>query len=180
MKYTGERAVPWNKNTGENVMCPHIMRYAWATRWAWQKTIIDLGCGTGYGSYLLSMVAEKVIGVDDDPETIDYARAHFRASNLSFYVHDLTKKNVPYGDLYVAFELWEHLDVPEILLPAPLLWSMPIDDDSQFHKRAYSIEEIDSLLGYGEWFQAREGTIAPRRQAWFRPLNVLGLRRCVS
>jgi SAM-dependent methyltransferase len=159
-------------------MIPHIMRYAWATQYAWGKTVTDLGCGTGYGSYLLSMVARNVIGVDIDMSAIHYAIQHFQADNLSFIAQDISGSHVPIGQLYTAFEVLEHVDDPGLLvqgLAAPLAWSIPVGVDNRWHKQVYSIDDIVSLMGGATHYQDAEGTIVPREMAWFEPAYVLGV-----
>ena len=176
MKYTGERVIPWNRRVGAHIAQPHMVRYAWALNYVYGKYVVDLGCGCGYGSYIMSWFAAQVMGVDIDAETILFAREHFKARNLQFEARDITKVQLS-ADCYVAFEILEHLTNPSVILQRfrPLLWSLPVDDASFFHVRSYSVDEIDALTGGGRWFQARDGTIVERDVAWFKPLWVLGM-----
>jgi SAM-dependent methyltransferase len=114
----------------------------------WGKKVIDLGCGTGYGTYMLSWGARQAVGVDIDVDAIAFAAAHFQAPNLTYAAMDITRRGFN-GEIYVAFEVLEHLDDPAALIAKyrPLLWSMPIDDDSRFHKRGYSWRQIRELTG---------------------------------
>src|SRR5258708_4863544 len=53
------------------------------------RHVLDIGCGTGYGShYLLRKGAASVRGVDISRRAVAYCREHYRASNLSFSVAD--------------------------------------------------------------------------------------------
>ena len=180
MNYTGERAIPWEKKTGPGVMIPHIMRYAWASMYAWDKSIVDLCCGSGYGSYLLSWVANHVTGIDISMPAIEYAQNKFSAGNLAYHMGDVTdpSQHVP-ADLYIAFECLEHLDDPSALIERinkPLIWSMPIELPSKFHKRKYSIDEICQLMnGSDFWYQSTEGIIESK-PVDFVPAYVLGIR----
>ena len=162
MIYTGERAIPWNPATGTHIMHAHVMRYAWALQFAAGKVVCDLGCGCGYGSFMLSWVAREVIGVDCHTETMDYAREHFKASNLSFWQRNITQESPP-ADLYVAFEVLEHLNDPRTVTRQclPLVWSMPISDGSRYHVRPYSLPEIARLTGGVGYYQDVGGQIAP-------------------
>lgn len=181
MHYTGERAIPWNRSTGLAVMHPHIMRYAWATRWAWGEDVFDLGCGVGYGSYILSMVALSVLGVDADKDAVRYAKRTFDAPNLTFSYHDLLD-GPPIGNpsLYVAFEVLEHLEEPRELLAdlnKPLLWSIPVNVANKWHKRVYSADEAIKLMGNSAiYYQSLSGDIAHHGAASFKPAYVLGVR----
>lgn len=180
MSYTGERAIPWNRATGLRVMHPHIMRYAWATQFAWAERVVDLGCGVGYGSYIMSMVADSVLGVDVNAEAIAYADMHFIAPNLEYERHNLLDGPPSGGaSLYVAFEVLEHLADPRGLieeLDAPLVWSIPINVPSEFHARAYTVDDITKLMGGTIYYQNSVGEISQEKHTYFVPSYVLGVR----
>lgn len=180
MGYTGERAIPWNKATGPEVMHPHIMRYAWATRFVWGENVHDLGCGAGYGSYILSMVAESVTGYDVDSQTIAWADMHFYAPNLEYAVHNLLDGPPPgVVSQYVAFEVLEHLADPVALLDklhAPLVWSIPVRVPNRWHKRVYDVQEIIDMMGGSIWYQSKAGDISRPEHAYDEPAYVLGVR----
>ena len=178
LNYTGERAIPWNATVGAGVLIPHIQRYAFATRFCWQKDVVDLACGSGYGSYLLSWVAKSVKAVDIDETALAFALDHFKSPNLSFGQDDISL-GVPFGEVYTAFECLEHLDDPLktiALLSGTLIYSVPVDDGSKFHKRAYNVNEIAETFGGALYFQDEAGTIVPAEAAdWFTPKYVLGV-----
>lgn len=178
MRYTGERVVPWERAVGERVMHCHVMRYAWAIPFVFNLHVIDLGCGTGYGSFMLSWAARNVLGIDKDRESITFAQANFKAYNLTYSVRDVMAY-IEDADAYVAFEVLEHLSRPELILERfrPLMWSMPVNDASRFHNRPYSVGEIDKLTGGGDWFQSASGAIVERGFEWFEPAFVLGVAR---
>jgi SAM-dependent methyltransferase len=160
MNYTGERVVPWNLGTGIVILNAHVRRYAWALPYVWGKKVVDLGCGTGYGTFMLSWAARQAIGLDIDVESIAFASRHFKAPNLEYGALDITKR-CRNGDIYVAFEVLEHLDDPTVITEKyrPLVWSMPIEDGSRFHKRAYTYRDIEALMGDIPIWQMHEGSI---------------------
>src|SRR2546428_9583081 len=81
--FTGEYVVP--EKTPENEWLPHIERYQFAGHIAPGKVILDVACGTGYGSDLLAgLAAEQVIGGDASPEALSFASHRFRRENLAF------------------------------------------------------------------------------------------------
>lgn len=49
--------VPWLR---------HLKAYEFAKLYAPQKKVLEIGCGAGYGSKILSEVAETLIGLDVD------------------------------------------------------------------------------------------------------------------
>ena len=181
-RYTGERAVPWNRGTGA-ILIPHVARYAWALRFVASQRVVDLGCGTGYGSMILSWMARGGRGGDIDPEAIEFAFMSFRGPNLSFMQADLAHEPPPPANLYVAFEFLEHLQDPRALLAklhGPLVWSLPVDDGSKFHARPYSAGEIEAMMGGEIYYQSDEGLIVEKEIAWFEPAYILGVRPCAS
>lgn len=175
IQYTGERMVPWDLRSGPHIMYHHMMRYAWAIQFTYAKEVVDLGCGAGYGSFMLSWGAKRVMGVDKDKNTVAFARENFRAKNLLFEVGDVTSA-VYQGTAYVAFEVLEHLQHPAKILKrySPLIWSIPVNSPGAFHARTYSVSAIDKLMGVGKWVQG-DGIIVPREQAWFEPKYILGV-----
>src|SRR5438552_8118777 len=70
LEFTGERFVP---GTEGEIAHEHWHRYAFARGLVAGKRILDVACGEGYGSALLSEVAESVVGVDIDQATIAHA-----------------------------------------------------------------------------------------------------------
>ena len=163
MTYTGERAIPWNKATGALVMTPHIMRYAFATGYCWQRQVVDIATGAGYGAYMLSWVALSVTAVDVSPAAIDAAVTAFKAPNLTFVEGDMIK-GLPAGEIYTAFECLEHVPDPAAVLKLvngrPLVWSIPINDNSLYHERGYTAGEILDMMKPGTfYFQDLSGFI---------------------
>jgi hypothetical protein len=80
--------------------------------------------------------------------------------------------------VFVAFEVIEHLSEPQRLLDrihGRLLYSIPICDASEWHVRAYTVEDAEALIGGEIWYQSEEGDIAPRERAWFPARYVLGV-----
>jgi SAM-dependent methyltransferase len=174
MNYTGERVVPWNLGTGIVILNAHVRRYAWALPYVWGKKVVDLGCGTGYGTFMLSWAARQAIGLDIDVESIAFASRHFKAPNLEFGALDITKR-CRNGDIYVAFEVLEHLDDPTVITEQyrPLVWSMPIEDGSRFHKRAYTYREIYDLMGDINAGQTLSGGFSDDAEDYAYALGVL-------
>lgn len=92
----------------------HVLRayrYYWIAPILKNKSVLDLGCGSGYGSYYLSLFADSVVGIDRSTEMIEWAEHHFGCPNLKFRVGNALK--VPFShnsfDVVVCVELIEHL-----------------------------------------------------------------------
>ncbi len=74
----------------------HYHRYLFAAIFSAEKSILDVSCGEGYGSYLLSMCARDVTGLDIDHGILRHARKKYRAKNLHFVHGDCRK--LPFAD----------------------------------------------------------------------------------
>lgn len=67
----------------------HKERYAFCARFVKGARVLDLACGTGYGSkMLLDAGAAKVYGVDLAQEAIDEAKELYSHSGLTFFCAD--------------------------------------------------------------------------------------------
>ena len=57
-------------------MRPHVAAvYAFAAGYVQGQRVLDLGCGTGYGSARLAAAgAASVVGIDSDAKSLAYAR----------------------------------------------------------------------------------------------------------
>lgn len=65
------------------------------------EIILDLGCGLGYVTNLLSQKAGKVIGIDINAELLNEAQKSYQGENIQFItadIRDLTKVNLPLID----------------------------------------------------------------------------------
>ncbi|MES2428714.1 MAG: class I SAM-dependent methyltransferase [Bacteroidota bacterium] len=98
----------------------HFNRYKWVSQFVKDKAVLDLACGSGYGSKMLIEIGEakSVLGGDLSNEVIDYCRAkHKTLSNLTFVQLDACKFNIENKfDLIVSFETIEHLLEVELFL----------------------------------------------------------------
>jgi ubiquinone/menaquinone biosynthesis C-methylase UbiE len=90
----------------------HVYRYEQVVKYlTGNENILDIACGTGYGSYLLSKhVNGKVYGGDIDSKTIAECKNRFTKDNLEYQIMDGTalpfKDN--FFDIVVSFETIEH------------------------------------------------------------------------
>lgn len=90
----------------------HINRYTFALGAVSGKVVLDVACGTGYGSKLISKTASLVVGVDISRKALIYATNHYRKNpNTEFVLADAN--NLPFRDsafeIVVSFETIEHL-----------------------------------------------------------------------
>jgi ubiquinone/menaquinone biosynthesis C-methylase UbiE len=111
MEFTGERVVPGK--TPQTIYDEHIYRYIFAAGLAENKVVLDVACGTGYGTcYMAEKGSGKVVGVDISAEAVDYARERFGKDNKASFVC-ANAIRLPFGDdafdMIVSFETVEHI-----------------------------------------------------------------------
>ncbi|MBI3519557.1 MAG: class I SAM-dependent methyltransferase [Bacteroidetes bacterium] len=90
----------------------HLHRYQEAAKLLPKKhlKILDIACGSGFGSDFLAQLGNTVIGGDVSESAIAECRSKFNRSDISFEVVDGT--NLPYTDetfdVIISFETIEH------------------------------------------------------------------------
>ena len=95
----------------------HIVAYRWFSQYAKDKTVLDFGCGTGYGAFEISKVARHVDAVDIAYEAIEYANANYRSLNLRFaQIKPVADSPLPFDsekyDLIISNQVIEHIRDP--------------------------------------------------------------------
>ncbi|GGH64054.1 hypothetical protein GCM10008014_42050 [Paenibacillus silvae] len=110
MEFTGERFIP--DKSDEELEIEHTQRYRMLDQLVKNKSVLDAACGEGYGSFLLSNSASKVIGVDIDLETINHAKKKYVKNNLEYFIASIDHMPFPDQsfDIIVSFETLEHVD----------------------------------------------------------------------
>jgi SAM-dependent methyltransferase len=153
------------------VKIEHLGRYLFARQLIESEhraSVIDIGCGSGYGSRILAERASRVVAVDENTDdfpaqnpgdTIQLIQYEFGSAELSELLAG------EHFDAAICFELLEHVNDPESVLQSiramlhpggTLLLSVPnsinehVDEQSlltnSLHKRAFSISSICGLL----------------------------------
>ncbi|MCB0471650.1 MAG: class I SAM-dependent methyltransferase [Flavobacteriaceae bacterium] len=143
----------------------HLHRYSVAQEFSTDKKVLDIACGEGYGTNLISKKAELVIGVDNDTSTIKKAQIKYKNKNSHFIHGDI--KALPfennYFDLIVCFETIEHvhnpnlaiLEIERVLKPDGLLlistpnklnYSDKTNYKNKFHIKEFYEEEFINLI----------------------------------
>jgi ubiquinone/menaquinone biosynthesis C-methylase UbiE len=111
MEYTGERFIP--SHDGAEIEAEHIHRYKIVAKNVKDLRVLDAGCGTGYGSFILSQAASSIVGIDISDETVSWCQDHYGAqNNLSFIQASLEKLPFPDSefDCIVNLEVIEHVN----------------------------------------------------------------------
>jgi len=124
-------------------------------------SVLDIACGEGYGTKILSKRAKHTIGSDIDRESIKKAISLHKDANLEFSVEDALKTSFKDGrfDLIASMETIEHIEDGESYLnemkrilkedgcfifstPQSSIGSVPMNSQ---HMREYSLLEIQGL-----------------------------------
>jgi 2-polyprenyl-3-methyl-5-hydroxy-6-metoxy-1,4-benzoquinol methylase len=115
MEFIGEGITPEVRFTYRELFLWHMARYDYAKKHILPSNrVLDVACGTGYGTYELGMFCREIRGIDISGEAIEYARRNYNAHNISWQEYDCTKMTniLPASsfDVVVSFETIEHLD----------------------------------------------------------------------
>jgi GT2 family glycosyltransferase/2-polyprenyl-3-methyl-5-hydroxy-6-metoxy-1,4-benzoquinol methylase len=168
LEWTGERYLPKvpPEVCGAEIHFEHQHRYAFAAQFVKGKDVLDLASGEGYGSYTLSKVAHRVVGIEIDPTVVSHAQNTYIRSNLEFKVGDIL--DIPISDdklfdVIICFEAIEHIDDHDRLLaeikrllrddgiviistPNKILYSDEPEFDNPYHLRELYFQEFKELL----------------------------------
>lgn len=144
IKLTGERVIPNLMGLDDRTYQEHFARYRFAQSLITGK-VLDAACGSGYGTQMLG-----ADGLDVSAEAVEYARKKYEV-NAEVYNFET---GLPDGfwDTIVSFETIEHLENPECFLidvsqrSKQFIFSIPLNNPSQFHKQVYTLEQAQKLI----------------------------------
>jgi SAM-dependent methyltransferase len=158
---TGERTLPGIAE--ENYWFQrHVIAYEWAAARLRGLSVLDAGCGEGYGTAILAATASSVVGVDLDSSIVRHAATTY--SRPRFEAADLQALPYPDGsfEAVVSLQVIEHLPSPRdflgeiarVLAPAGLaiiatpnrLTFSPEGIRNPFHTFEFSPDELRALL----------------------------------
>lgn len=121
-------------------------------------TVLDLGCGVGYGAMILQERASLVYALDCDAETLAYARAYFGSDKIQYHAAEAGTAVLPLVDAAVAFESLEHVPDPGetvtrlagalpphglLAVSSPIL---PTKHYNPWHRWNWTAEEFEALF----------------------------------
>jgi 2-polyprenyl-3-methyl-5-hydroxy-6-metoxy-1,4-benzoquinol methylase len=141
----------------------HLFRYYAARGYIDPGDIVlDVACGAGYGTELLSEVAAKVIGMDRDKAAIEYAMNNHKKDNNYFILANLDQEpQLPECDVAISIETIEHLRYPDsfaaklkevarkkIIITAPII---PTKHEDSTHLHDFTEQDIIDLFTDSQW-----------------------------
>ncbi len=162
--------------------CEHIHRYEFAAELCGDLRVLDLACGSGYGSEILARSAASVHGIDKDVAATDLAAATIgQRTGATFEACDavayLDRELSETYDAIVCFEGLEHLhDLDQVIgrlrhhldkgvaLVASVPNSKAFAEENPFHLTDFGYEQAVELLerlsgGVMLWQYLTEGSV---------------------
>jgi 2-polyprenyl-3-methyl-5-hydroxy-6-metoxy-1,4-benzoquinol methylase len=144
----------------------HSFAYVQAAIFSEGKTVLDLGCNTGYGTEILSRSAKRVVGVDVSKEAISAASRQYSDLGIEFQLID--GEQLPFDDgqfdLIISCQIIEHIvdynvclnELKRVLSPTGIaVFTTPnallrLDPGmkpwNRFHVREFDHSELKMLL----------------------------------
>lgn len=155
-----------DRATPQPIYREHLARYKWASQDTAGKDVLDIACGTGYGSHFLVRHSKpaSIVAADIDPDAIRYAKLRYKNAGIEFVEADAceawTERKF---DTVISFETIEHVPRPDIFLTqvsrmlnpegvlhvsSPIRKSGSLADApvNPYHVREWTVDEFRSLL----------------------------------
>ncbi len=115
LESTGERVIEdayGQTPEGRVILMMHLASYRFAEKYCSGKDVLDLGCGSGYGTAKIAAVARSACGVDVSADAVAFAAARHSSSNLSYRTIEAGAQ-LPFDDgvfdVVLSFQVIEHI-----------------------------------------------------------------------
>ena len=138
----------------------HLKVYKFMRQFAIQKDVIDVGCGTGYGTAHLAEVAKSIVGIDISESAVKWARKRY--PGVKYVQMDAQRLEFPdcSFDLIISTENFEHLadqkshvqELARVLRPDGLCFvatpnpEMAMGKPNPYHTKENSFDELTQLF----------------------------------
>ena len=139
----------------------HIIRYKFAMS-ILQKNdlVVDIACGSGYGSKMLALHGCKLISIDQSEEAIELCKKYNNHKNIKWMQNKIENfDNIIENKLdgIVCFETLEHIEngherilncfKNKLKKGKPAICSIPLNHpDTKWHKKIFSFNERENLF----------------------------------
>lgn len=198
-QFTGEYFVPGK--APRRLEDDHLARYRLASCYVAGKEVLDIACGTGYGTKMLAAQgAKRVDGVDISPDLIKHALSFGCVPALSFYQGDICvySREVQY-DIITSFETIEHIasydlalknlhsllkrggslhiSTPNRLITSPYAKEFDTNLSNSFHSQEWTVSEFLSLIRKHGFSVEGSHVLGQRLRPYFRSRVFKGIYR---
>jgi ubiquinone/menaquinone biosynthesis C-methylase UbiE len=121
---TTERIIEENYQSSQEaylIYSMHVATYKYCIGYVAEKKVLDYGCGSGYGTALISESCVQITGVDISPEAIAYAQSHYQGPHLSYLqIERAEVAPLPFPDssfdVVLSFQVIEHVQDVSVYL----------------------------------------------------------------
>jgi len=153
----GERVIPAFPDGNFQA---HLKVYRFLHQFAVGKDVLDVGCGTGYGTAYLAETAKSIVGIDYSASALKWARTHY--PGVDFRLMDAVRPQFPDNsfDLIVSNENFEHLpnqathagELARLLRPGGLCFIATPNpeifpgDHNRYHVKENTLTELRGLF----------------------------------
>ncbi|MGN7832166.1 class I SAM-dependent methyltransferase [Pseudoxanthomonas sp. 22568] len=172
LESTGERMIEdayAQTPEGRVILMMHLASYGFAEKYCNGKDVLDLGCGSGYGTARIAGVARSACGVDVSKDAVAFAQARHASSNLAYRTIEADSP-LPFDDskfdVVLSFQVIEHvkddssylLEARRVLRPRGIIivitpdrrhrllpWQRPWN---RWHLREYSRADLEEKVGH--------------------------------
>jgi len=181
----------------------HFYRYVWALPYVFGRRVLDLGCGAGFGTHLLSCASRHVVGADYDGKAIaECDRLYGQNDRLRYVRMDATAPAFldHSFDVVISFEVLEHMSsarldaylsgirrvlaqdgvalfsTPNRLVEKPHLESVGIRND--YHVNSVSPSELRTQLRsqFSSVQVLGQKPVERRAKRWLKAVDLFNLR----
>lgn len=165
--------------SSDYMIAVHNAFYAFAAERVGERTVLDAGCGSGFGTAILARRSSFAVGVDLKPLLLRYGRENYGKEGLEFTrmaVERLAFSNASF-DAVVADELLEHLpdhvpfldEAARVLRPGGIFVCATVNG-------AISFGSLDDPLNRNHFREFDAGAFRAELSKWFDGVELYGQR----
>lgn len=178
--------------TSERIVADHVERYKFAAKYVKNKSVLDIACGSGYGSLLLAKSgARQVVGVDISLSVIRFARKKYSHQKVRYMVSDILKfQSEKKFDVIISFETIEHvkedlkvlkkiysllsnggiiiLSTPNRVITSPKAKTLKDAPLNKYHIREYNLPEFLNLISLSGFKVNKKNVFGQRLRFFFK------------
>jgi SAM-dependent methyltransferase len=175
---TGERVIEdayHRSKAAYTIYAMHAASYRFVESLCDAQSVLDFGCGSGYGTARIAKFAARAVGVDIAEDAVAFARARYQRENLEFRLMaagaDLPFEDATF-DVVLSFQVIEHVadvegylrEIHRVLRPGGTFAVITPDRKhrllpgqkpwNRWHVQEFSMQQLTAVVG--EVFQVEK------------------------